>query len=191
MHSPSKIALLSLTGLLLSGVAVLPTALGSFAEGQPLAMTTSSIAPPTKMPVVTKESITFGAYDPHGDLGASPNSKIEHLFLPWEDVDLRTLALADDYAQARGRTLLISVEPWTWSTGSRQTSQELLHSILNGSRDANMAAVCSTAAKLKSPVIIRWGQEWTKPTASSPGRIGRAPIMPRPIAGWWRSARST
>jgi hypothetical protein len=71
MHSPSKIALLSLTGLLLSGVAVLPTALGSFAEGQPLAMTTSSIAPPTKMPVVTKESITFGAYDPHGDLAAS------------------------------------------------------------------------------------------------------------------------
>ncbi len=159
MHSPSKIALLSLTGLLLSGVAVLPTALGSFAEGQPLAMTTSSIAPPTKMPVVTKESITFGAYDPHGDLGASPDSKIEHLFLPWEDVDLGTLTLADNYAQARGRTLLISVEPWTWSADWRQTSQELLHSILDGSRDANMAAICSTAAKLKSPVIIRWGQE--------------------------------
>ncbi|MGO8034159.1 beta-mannosidase, partial [Rhizobium ruizarguesonis] len=57
---------MSLTGLLLSGVAVLPTAMGSSAEGQPLAMTTSSIAPQTKMPVVTKESITFGAYDPHG-----------------------------------------------------------------------------------------------------------------------------
>ncbi|MGO7917319.1 beta-mannosidase, partial [Rhizobium ruizarguesonis] len=88
----------------------------SSAEGQPLAMTTSSIAPPTKIPVVTKESITFGAYDPHGDLGASPNSKIEHLFLPWEDVDLGTLALADYYAQARGRTLLISVDQVQGST---------------------------------------------------------------------------
>ncbi|MGO7450335.1 beta-mannosidase, partial [Rhizobium ruizarguesonis] len=52
--------------------------------------------PDSNRPVVTKESITFGDYDPNGDLGASPNSKIEHLFLTWEDVDLSTLALADD-----------------------------------------------------------------------------------------------
>ena len=39
------------------------------------------------------------------------NAKIEHLFLPWEDVDLSTLSMADDYAAQRGRTLLISRTP--------------------------------------------------------------------------------
>jgi len=156
MYNSSKIAVLSLTSLLLSGAVLTSTAPRGIAAGQSPALT---VASPAKMPVATKGSITLGAYDPHGDFATTPNSKIEHLFLPWEDVDLSTLALADDYAQARGRTLLISVEPWSWSPAWRQTSQELLDSILNGSRDKNMAAVCSAAAALKSPIIIRWGQE--------------------------------
>ncbi|KGD96650.1 glycoside hydrolase family 26 protein [Rhizobium sp. YS-1r] len=159
MHSLSKVVALSLTSLLLSGAVLTATAPRGIPKAPSLAMTAPSTTPSIKRPIVTPESIILGAYDPHGDFAEAPSSKIEHLFLPWEDVDLSTLAFADDYAQARGRTLLISVEPWSWSPDWRQTSQELLHSILNGSRDGNMAAVCSAAATLKSPVIIRWGQE--------------------------------
>ncbi|MFB9950110.1 glycoside hydrolase family 26 protein [Rhizobium puerariae] len=151
---------MSLTSLLLSGAMLAATSQRGFPGAQSLAMNAPTAAPTSiKRPIVTAGSTTFGAYDPHGDFGEPSSSKIEHLFLPWEDVDLSTLTLADTYARARGRTLLISVEPWSWSPAWRLTSQELLHNILDGSRDANMASVCSAAATLKSPVIIRWAQE--------------------------------
>jgi beta-mannanase len=112
-----------------------------------------------KRPVITDQSVDFGTYDPHGDFSGDKNVKIEHLFLPWEDVDLSTLSIADEYAMQRGRTLLITIEPWSWSVDWRVTSEQLLNGILGGRYDANMASVCSAAAGLKSPVIIRWAQE--------------------------------
>ena len=112
-----------------------------------------------KRPIIGPNSVTFGAYDPHSDFSADPNSKIEHLFLPWEDVDLSSLSIADNYAQQRGRELFITVEPWSWAVDWRKTPDALIKGILAGTYDANMAAVCSTAATLKSDVTIRWAQE--------------------------------
>ncbi len=112
-----------------------------------------------KRPVLNDNSIAFGAYDPHGDFSDDANVSIEHLFLPWEDVDLSTLVLADEYALERGRSLMITVEPWSWSVDWRVTPDELLTGILAGSYDANIEAVCAATAELKSPVTMRWGQE--------------------------------
>ncbi|MEK1888413.1 MAG: glycosyl hydrolase, partial [Phyllobacterium sp.] len=112
-----------------------------------------------KRPIIGPDSVTFGAYDPHGDFTDDPNSKIEHLFLPWEDVDLSTLSVADDYAQKRGRKLLITVEPWSWAEDWQSSPEELISGILAGKYDANMAAVCATTSGLKSDVTIRWAQE--------------------------------
>ena len=116
-----------------------------------------------KRPLVTDASLTFGAYDPHGDFDQDANSKIEHLFLPWEDVDLSSLAFADSYARQRGRSLLITVEPWSWALDWRRSPEELYAGIMSGDYDANMAAICSAAAKLESDVTIRWGQEMDEP----------------------------
>jgi beta-mannanase len=112
-----------------------------------------------KRPIITADSVTPGAYDPHADYTNDSNSKIEHLFLPWEDVDLATLSAADAYARERGRSLLITVEPWSWARDWRVGPEDLLSGILGGRYDANMSAVCSAAAQLKSPVTIRWAQE--------------------------------
>lgn len=112
-----------------------------------------------KRPVLDGTSIALGAYDPHGDFGSDTNVSIEHLFLPWEDVDLSTLVLADQYARERGRSLMVTVEPWSWSVDSRVAPDELLAGILAGRYDANIEAVCAAAADLTSPVTIRWGQE--------------------------------
>lgn len=112
-----------------------------------------------KRPIIGEDSVTFGAYDPHGDFGDDPNSKIENLFLPWEDVDLSSLTVAENYARQRGRDLLITVEPWSWSTEWRSTPEQLIGGILAGDYDANMAAICSMAAGFKSKVTIRWAQE--------------------------------
>ena len=150
----SRVIALSLATLALSG-AVLAASLprGIPADTQTTAQGTD------KRPIVTEPSIDLGAYDPHGDFGNDANVKIEHLFLPWEDVDLSTLAIADEYALQRGRSLLVTVEPWSWSVDWRVTSDELLTGILSGRYDAYMESICTAAASLKSPVIIRWAQE--------------------------------
>jgi beta-mannanase len=153
--STSKVVAFSFVTLALSG-AVLAD---SQPRGIPTAGTPATTQVNAKRPIVTDSSINFGAYDPHGDFGSDANVEIEHLFLPWEDVDLSTLSIADEYALQRGRSLLITVEPWSWDVDWRVTSDELLAGILAGRYDANMASVCSEAAKLKSPVTIRWAQE--------------------------------
>ena len=151
----SRVLALSLVMLALSGaVLAANTPRGIPAPGTPTADQLTD-----KRPIFTETSIDFGAYDPHGDFGNDPHVKFEHLFLPWEDVDLSTLAIADEYALQRGRSLLITVEPWSWSVDGRVTPEQLLDGILGGRYDAYMASVCTSAASLKSPVIIRWGQE--------------------------------
>lgn len=120
---------------------------------------TASLTVTDKRPIVHPGQVKFGAYDPHGDFSEQKDVTTEHLFLPWEDVDLATLGVADAYAQARGRTLLITIEPWSWDVNWRVTSDELRQRVLRGEYDAAMTAIAVEIAKLKSPVIVRWGQE--------------------------------
>jgi endoglucanase len=108
-------------------------------------------APPGTLP--------YGAYDPEGFYTSDPDLTIEHLFLPWEDVNLASLLEADVYALERQRALLITIEPWTWTRDERNTAEFLRNGIEQGYYDANMRAVCSVIATLQSPVSIRWGHE--------------------------------
>lgn len=112
-----------------------------------------------KRPVIHPGGTKFGAYDPHGDFGAQNDVSTEALFLPWEDVDLASLQAADEYALQRNRNLLITIEPWSWSLDWKLTPTQLRDRMLRGEYDANMEAIANTIAELKSPVIVRWGQE--------------------------------
>lgn len=112
-----------------------------------------------KRPTLHADGIKFGAYDPHGDFGQQQGVATEHLFLPWEDVDLDSLKTADAYALERKRNVLITVEPWSWDVSWRLTSDELRRKILQGGYDENMHAIARMVSQMKSPVIIRWGQE--------------------------------
>jgi endoglucanase len=115
------------------------------------AASVATAAPPGSLP--------FGAYDPEGFYADDGELTIEHVFLPWEDVDLATLIQADAYAQARNRALMITVEPWTWTRNERNTREFLWNGIRQGYYDANMRGVCAVAATLDSPVSVRWGHE--------------------------------
>ena len=108
-------------------------------------------APPGDLP--------FGAYDPEGYFSDDPGLAIEHVFMPWEDVNLGSLQDADQYAVARNRALLITIEPWTWTRSERNTARFLREGIRAGYYDANMRSICSVVATLQSPVSIRWGHE--------------------------------
>ena len=109
-------------------------------------------APPGPLP--------YGSYDP-GGYYEQPSAEvtIEHIFLPWEDVSLDSLAAADRYALERNRALMITIEPWTWSRDERNTPDYLRNGIASGQYDANMRAVCEVIGTLQSPVSVRWGQE--------------------------------
>ena len=112
-----------------------------------------------KYPRIGHPSVPFGVYDPHGDFTDYPSVKIEHLFMPWEDVDLSTLKAADAYALARGRALLITIEPWSWSEELRVTPDELRRRLLAGRYDDTIKSISKAISELKSPVTIRWAQE--------------------------------
>lgn len=134
---------------IISKVAVLTICTGIAAAA---AYTSSSSAvPPGTVP--------FGVYDPSGDFGDSDGVAVEHLFLPWQDVSLASLVDADQYAFARHRALLITLEPWTWTRSERNTPGALRRGIANGSYDANVTAVCDVVGQMKSPVTLRWGHE--------------------------------
>ncbi len=112
-----------------------------------------------KRPIVHEGGIRFGAYDPHGDFSSQKNVSTEGLFLPWEDVDLDSLKLADTYALERNRNLLITIEPWSWDVGWRLTSDQLRQKVMRGDYDVNMRTISALIGQMKSPVIVRWGQE--------------------------------
>ena len=103
--------------------------------------------------------IPFGVYDPPGSFATTDGVTIEHLFLPWEDVALQSLYEAADYAAARGRVLLVTLEPWTWVRSARNTPEALRAGIRAGRFDANVRAVCGVLGELGLPVTLRWGHE--------------------------------
>ncbi len=108
-------------------------------------------APPGEVP--------FGVYDPPGDFGSDENVQIEHLFLPWEDIFLPSLLDADQYALARNRALLITVEPWTWNRSQRNTPTALFSGIQSGEYDQYMTDICKVFDNMDSPITVRFAQE--------------------------------
>lgn len=148
--------------------ALLPV--GSFAAIGAAAVRDTNTGWVDKRPVLTPASIEFGVYDPFGDFSVDEGIGIEHVFVPWEDADLASLAGADEYARVRGRSLLLTVEPWSWL--NPLTSEELLATVATPRFDTLVTSICVAINDLASPVTIRWAHEME----STNGRF--------PWAGW-------
>ena len=139
------------------------------------ALVSSTVAvPPGQTP--------FGVYDPSGDFGDANDVTIEHVFLPWEDVAVASLTDADDYAFARRRALLVTLEPWTWNKSERNTPEALRQGIADGTYDTNVTTICSVLGQMKSPVTLRWGHEMDAPGS----RFIWANWQPRDFIGAYR-----
>lgn len=108
-------------------------------------------APPGDLP--------FGVYDPDGAFEDASNVQIEHLFLPWKDVFLPSLKQADDYALKHQRSVLVTIEPWTWTRSERNTPAALRRGAAAGEYDANMRTICTALGQFSSAVTVRWGHE--------------------------------
>ncbi len=117
------------------------------------------VAPAAQLLAAPPGPLPFGVYDPDGQFSADTEVTIEHVFLPWEDVNLASLLEADVYALERNRALVITIEPWTWTRDERNTADFLWNGIQQGYYDANMKAVCSVIGTMQSPVSVRWAHE--------------------------------
>jgi endoglucanase len=105
------------------------------------------------------EGVQVGAYDPYGDLSERSSVVIEHIYIPWQDVDLGSIAGADAYASERGRMLLATVEPWSWDPKRVPTADELRAGLGDGRYDDRIRRICRVLADAKSDVVIRWAHE--------------------------------
>lgn len=121
-----------------------------------------------KYPIVNSPGIPFGAYDPHGDFTKTTGLSFEHLFLPWLDVDLATLPIADAYARARGRALLITIEPWSWALDKRVSPDRLRQELLTGKYDPIIESVTKAVNELTSDVTLRFAHEMEDLTGRFP-----------------------
>jgi endoglucanase len=110
----------------------------------------------------TVSAVPFGVYDPEKRFGDTAGIAIEHVFMPWENVDLSTLDAAGDYAAARGRALLVTVEPWSWGHGADPDGKALRADIFAGRHDATMRRACAAIGRQTPEVTIRWGHEMDK-----------------------------
>jgi len=116
-------------------------------------------SPSDNRPFIYADSIPFGAYDPPGNFKDDKFPKIEHLFMPWIDVDLTLLKEADSYALQRKRSLLITIEPWSWSKKRRIRPEDLYANIMNGGYNGAIDKICGIVSGYKSATTIRWAQE--------------------------------
>lgn len=104
------------------------------------------------------KTLRFGVYDPYGTFANDPTIGIEHVYMPWQDSDLSSLKSVDAYSSDRHRSVLITVEPWSWSRPVG-TPEELFQAISAGKYDGLIAQFCTAAGALKSDVTLRWGHE--------------------------------
>jgi endoglucanase len=119
----------------------------------------SLLGSPVLGQTVPTGDIPFGVFDPNGDYSNVSDVAIEHLFLPWEDVFLPSLQEAENYTAERNRSLLVTIEPWTWTRDERNSASVLKAGIENGVYDDTMRTVCAALATVNRPMIIRWAQE--------------------------------
>jgi endoglucanase len=123
-------------------------------------------------PVPQADGPIYGVYDPSSDFRDAPYVGIEHFFLPWHGADLAWLRDVDTYATERGRTVLVTLEPFSWTADTQEAPATLRADILAGEYDPTIDQICRIIGEMQSPVWVRWGHEME-------GLSGRYPW-----AGW-------
>ena len=109
--------------------------------------------------------LQYGVYDPEQRFANSNRIGIEHIFVPWQPIDAAGLRSASEYAAARNRWLMVTVEPWQ---AHDRTAEALFSDINNGIYDADIRNVASALSGLNRPVFVRWGHEMEDVTGRYP-----------------------
>lgn len=100
--------------------------------------------------------VTFGIYDPRGELRQSDLFALEHIYISWTHWDSASVLSALQAIVDRNRWPLITVEPWSDSSRSEET---LLKDIAQGGYDSQLSRIVRLLRALNRPVFLSWGHE--------------------------------
>lgn len=123
---------------------------------------------PKPLAVPLARTVVLGVYDPAGAFADSGGIGIEHVYVYWQQLDRKMLRAKIDYARARGRRMLVTVEPYTRAPDWRSGGSHLFADILSGDFDPEITAVCGEIALAGQGTIVRWGHEMEQPVARYP-----------------------
>jgi beta-mannanase len=104
-------------------------------------------------------AVRLGVYDPFLSFKDSHQISIEHLFISWNSFREDEFRSQAQYAAARKRQLLISIEPWTRALDGKDGSETLFSEILSGGFDAEVESICTEIGKIDGQVLVRWAHE--------------------------------
>lgn len=117
---------------------------------------------------VREGALQIGVYDPHNKFRASPHPQIEHVFVYWQELDTRMLAEKISLAGETGRTLMVTVEPYTKAANWRDGGERLFADIAAGKFDGEIESSCKAIASFSGEYWIRWGHEMEDVTPRYP-----------------------
>ena len=109
--------------------------------------------------LVKAPGFEFGIYDPHSLAAVSSHFQLEHVFVAWQSPDEGVLDSKIAVANSAGRSMMISVEPFTHAADWRAGGDRLFADILAGGYDAEINDVCRKARAVQGRVYMRWGHE--------------------------------
>ncbi len=114
------------------------------------------------------EHVAFGVYDPGGGFARDEQPAIEHVFVFWQALDLRDFRRRLDQARARGRIMMVTVEPFTRAPNWRDGGERLFQDILRGGFRQEISTICGALGDFGGRVLVRWGHEMENPTGRYP-----------------------
>ena len=108
----------------------------------------------------------LGVYDPRSLFREATNLTYEHIFLNWAGYIPGTAYNAATQVAARGRTLLLTVLPFT-DFSKASSNATLLSDISAGMYDDTISALAADLGSARQSVLFRWG-----PGMELPSNIG-------------------
>jgi beta-mannanase len=106
---------------------------------------------------VSAQAVQFGVYDFDSVLTTNRQFSTEHIFVSWKDYD-GSLIRQLNAIRARGRTPLVTIEPWATS----------LSETASGSKDNVIRHMAQDVALYAKPVTIRFMRECENVTGRYP-----------------------
>ena len=130
------------------------------------ALTPAARSPAAPLPM-PRDGVAFGVYDPDGTFASAAAVRIAHDYVHW--LRFEPAAFAADAADAarHGRTLLVTVEPWT-DDGWSGTDTAVMRQVAAGAHDARIDAVCGAVGAAGRPAYVRFAPEMEDQTGRYP-----------------------
>lgn len=110
--------------------------------------------------------INYGIYDPDRAFASARGFAFEHVYVQWDTYESSILD-ESEYANARERWLLITIEPFP-DSNIEAGAEQLFRDILAGSYDQNIERICGDIQQTSRPTFVRWGHEMENVTGRYP-----------------------